>query len=206
MAYIKAIYLDGKVITGKTHGEAYGLLTDEEKKNADDIISGFIDSKTNRFFDVDSGIEFYTKKFLFVRHGSVKDNQKEPDLSQEGIFEVEKVASYLRAYNLKGCQAIVSPSLRCIRTAQIIADSTRITFEVEPSIQDKHPDEPNYDYYSRLRDAIASLSIKSLIISHCPTIIAMLNVALGETSTNNIPTGSITVVDHKRALCLGFRY
>ncbi len=201
MSLLRAIYLNGKVLTGITHADAYSNLSADEKQQANNIISGFLNKQTGEFLDIDNDAKFYTKETLLVRHGSISDPEDpDPQLSEDGVNEIEKIAYYLRNYvNLKGCQAIVSPSLRCIQTAEIIAYHTRLRFSVKLEIQEA-------ETVDTLKNVMDNMSEKTLIISHSPIIQGLVRLAVGQMVDNPIPTGSLTIINKRHTVCMGFKY
>lgn len=200
MSLLRAIYLNGKVLTGVTHADAYSNLSSEEKKQANNVVSGFLNKQTGEFLDIDNDTQFYTKETMLVRHGSVDDpDGPDPQLSSTGRDEIERIAYYLRNFiDLKGCQAIVSPSLRCIETAEIIAYYTRLSFIIDLDIQENAT--------NQLKTVMDGLPQKTLVISHSPIIQGLVRLAVGNSVANNIPTGSLTIVNKKRTVCMGFKY
>jgi hypothetical protein len=128
--YAKAIYVDGRIVTGRHHGEAFGMLSDKEKCS-DTLLSGFYDESTGRFFYDDQS--FYTKSIYLVRHSRPSkgyDEDQDPDLSQEGVEKAHKLATFLMDAGLKDYEGYTSPYLRCLITADIIARMTGIQFTV----------------------------------------------------------------------------
>ena len=203
---IKALYLDGKIMTGLTHGHAFAKLSEDEKNKADDIISGFFNEKTQQFIDVDNNLEFYTKSIILIRHGSV--NKVDSNLSEQGIEEVKKVAYLLcKKINLDNITAYVSPYPRCRQTAQIIADNTRIKVKISASLGEEDATREKYsDFFTRLKLILDALPSKSLIISHSDVIETMIQMATGIKDVRTIPTASVTLINRRRTVCLGFKY
>jgi len=207
MPFLKALYLNGKIKTGVTHADAYGQFSSKERNQTDQIISGFLNEQTGEFTDPYSDKSFYAKEIILIRHGSVKDGDNpDPDLSQQGRQEVERIAYYLRKQvDLRDYQAYVSPSLRCIRSAEIIAYNTRIGFVVDPQIQ-QQDSETLETFENKLKNAIDVLPSKSLVISHSPIIQGMVELAIGSFVRSPIPTGSLTIINKKQTICIGFKY
>jgi len=206
MSYAKALYVNGKIVTGPTHGHAFAELTEEEKENIDKIVSGFFDSKTGQFIDPDNDIEFYVKKIILIRHGNVDADNQNPTLSREGINEVKKTTYFLQKnIDLTNAQAFVSPYLRCCQTAQIIADHVRIQFKISQEIREES-NESSSDFFLRLKRNLEKLPAKSLIISHSDVIEAIIRLSTGVTNSIEIPTASVTLINKKQPVCLGFKY
>tara|TARA_Y100000034_G_scaffold101414_1_gene125720 strand:- start:927 stop:1553 length:627 start_codon:yes stop_codon:yes gene_type:complete len=208
MPYLKALYLNGKIVTGATHGHAFAELTDEEKANVENIVSGFFDKESGRFVDPDHDLEFYTKSIILIRHGNVSPftDSFDPDLSEEGVDEVKRITYFLqKRVNLQNTLAYVSPYLRCRHTAQIIADHTRIRFKICQDIREESQD-THSDFFTRLKRTLDSLPDKSLLISHSDVIEVITKLATGIENDEAIPTASVTLISKRQAVCLGFKY
>lgn len=209
MPYLKALYLNGKIVTGVTHGHAFAELSEEEKDQIDGIVSGFFDEETGHFNDPDSGLEFWSKSIILIRHGQVAQPYQEnmdPDLSEEGIDEVKRITYFLqKRVNLQNTSALVSPYLRCRHTAQIIADHTRIRFKISHDIREESHDSHS-DFFTRLKKTLDVLPHKSLLISHHDVIEAVTRMATGIENVQSIPTASVTLISKRQAVCLGFKY
>lgn len=207
MPYVKALYLNGKIVTGATHGHAFAELSEEEKAKIDSIVSGFFDEDTGQFIDPDNNLEFYTKHIILVRHGNVdQPDNIDPDLSETGVDEVKRITYFLqKRVNLHNTVAYVSPYLRCRHTAQIIADHTRISFEISNLIRDESYD-AHSDFFTRLKKTLNDLPPKSLLISHSDVIEAITRMATGIEDVESIPTASVTLISKRQAVCLGFKY
>ena len=206
MSYVKALYLNGKVVTGVTHGHAFAELSKEEKQKIDNIVSGFFDKETGQFIDPDNHIEFYTKSLILIRHGNVDPTINNPDLTDQGVNEVKKITYFLqKKVNLCDTAAYVSPKLRCLHTAQIIADHTRIKFKVSEEIREE-PEDTHSDLFTRLKTTLNGLPNKSLLISHSDVIDAIIRMATGIENVESIPTASVTLIRKRQAVCLGFKY
>lgn len=209
MPYIKALYLDGKVVTGVTHGHAFAELSETEKNQIDSIVSGFFDEETGQFIDPDSNIEFYTKSIILIRHGNVAQPYSEnldPDLSEIGVDEVKRITYFLqKRVNLADTFAYVSPYLRCRHTAQIIADHTRIKVKISSELREESHDKHS-DFFTRLKGTLDHLPPKSLLISHSDVIEAIIRMATGIEDVASIPTASVTLISKRQAVCLGFKY
>lgn len=232
--YAKAIFVEGKVVTGRHHGEAFSLLTEDEK-NCPSLLSGFWDEKTGRFFSEDR--EFYTKKMYLVRHSKPSrgyDEDPDPDLSQDGIECALKTARYLKKKDLSYFQGFTSPLKRCLITAEIISRETGISFEVDPifaELTDNYPldvvshaqDFPQFrwptgnwfriekekpmEFADRLGRAIRELPAESVVVSHCSVIAHMAQVAAGTKCCPIalIPPASITFIDNQDLVHLGMQ-
>lgn len=209
MPYVKALYLNGRIVTGVTHGHAFGELSEEEKEQIDGIVSGFFDEATGQFIDPDNNLEFYTKSIILIRHGNISQPYTEnldPDLSDDGVDEVKRITYFLqKRVNLQDTFAYVSPYLRCRHTAQIIADHTRIRFKISQDIREESQDK-HQDFFTRLKHTLDALPPKSLLISHSDVIEAITRMATGIEDVASIPTASVTLICKRQAVCLGFKY
>jgi phosphohistidine phosphatase SixA len=209
MPYVKALYLNGKIVTGVTHGHAFAELSEEEKDQIDGIVSGFFDESTGQFIDPDTNVEFYTKSIILIRHGNIAQPYTEnldPDLSDKGVDEVKRITYFLqKRVNLQNTVAFVSPYLRCRHTAQIIADHTRIKVKISNEIREESHD-THSDFFTRLKNTLGHLPAKSLLISHSDVIEAITRMATGIEDVSSIPTASVTLISKRQAVCLGFKY
>lgn len=194
-----ALYLNGNIVTGITHGDAFSQLPEKDKTDSN-IISGHFDKTTGEFFTEKEN--FYTKQIIFIRHGSTSNYE---NLSEKGIDEIERMALYLRnKINLIGYKGIVSPAPRCLETADIIAYYTRLMFEIIPEVEQIEELEETTN--KKLKNVINKLPEKSLMISHSPIIKKLTQFAIGGFFNKPIPTGSITIVNKKQTICSGFKY
>lgn len=209
MPYVKALYLNGKIVTGVTHGHAFAELSEQEKDQIDGIVSGFFDEETGQFIDPDTNLEFYTKSIILIRHGNVAQPYSEnldPDLSEKGVDEVKRITYFLqKRTNLENTFAFVSPYLRCRHTAQIIADHTRIKVKISSDLREESHD-THSDFFTRLKSTLDHLPPKSLLISHSDVIEAIIRMATGIEDVTSIPTASVTLISKRQAVCLGFKY
>lgn len=220
--YAKAIYVEGRVVTGRHHGEAFGLLSEEEKCS-DSLLSGFYDEKTGRFFC--DGENFYTKSIYLVRHAKPSkgyDEDHDPDLSPEGLDKAHLLASHLLAEEVSEYTGRTSPYLRCLIMADIISRKTGMAFMVDPRLVepaafdillDNHASEfpqftwPTGDefrfesenepqFMERLEDVARTLEPKSVVVSHHTPIKALAHLATGhgENLPQAVPVASVTYI------------
>lgn len=222
--YAKAIYVDGKIVTGLHHGEAYSRLSDQEK-SSETLLSGFYDENTGRFFSDDKS--FYTKSIYLVRHSKPSkgyDEDPDPDLSPEGIDKAHSLASHLLDIEIAEYRGYTSPYLRCLITADIIARKTGIRFVVDPTLADamchdvllgnhasefphfewptseefRFKMEDDYEFWGRLESVAQNLHQNSVVVSHYQPIKTLTRLAAGhgEELPSNVPVASVTYINN----------
>lgn len=77
-------------------------------------------------------------KITFISHGAtilseenkISDKENYPPLNEAGIEEIEKICEWIKKRAVKNDKIYVSPALRTIQSAQIIAKCFRKDFEV----------------------------------------------------------------------------
>jgi len=128
-----ALYVKGRIVVGVNHGDAFGKLTEQEQN--EEILSGFFNSETQEFLGEVETDHFFDKDILLIRHALVDDtNDPDTDISSEGERQAESLASLLRTSNAEDHTFIVSPFLRCLRTADVLQRNLRTKVLVEPLI------------------------------------------------------------------------
>jgi broad specificity phosphatase PhoE len=229
--YAKAIYVDGRIVTGRHHGEAFGMLSDKEKCS-DTLLSGFYDESTGRFFYDDQS--FYTKSIYLVRHSRPSkgyDEDQDPDLSQEGVEKAHKLATFLMDAGLKDYEGYTSPYLRCLITADIIARMTGIQFTVDPCLTEPAEDDillenhakdfpqfcwPTSDefriekedpssYSSRLKSVAEHLPSQAVVVTHYSPITCLARLVSGaaDVVSENLPMASLTYIYNNQIVHFG---
>lgn len=131
-----ALYVQGRVVIGDSHLEAYQKLTLLEQQ--EHVVSGVFDTDTEEF-DSDLPIDhFYNKELIFVRHGQAADpDEPDSELSEEGKVQIQQVCSYLlKTFEIKSFVGLTSPLLRCLQSALIIHELLDLDFEVQPGVME----------------------------------------------------------------------
>lgn len=100
------------------------------------MVSGFYDPDTGEFCADIYRDHFYQKKILLIRHGQAEKDKLNPSLTAQGISETQEVTKCLGRFDLADYTCYVSPLKRCLETARIIAESSQLTFEVNPQIME----------------------------------------------------------------------
>lgn len=229
--YAKAIFVDGRIVTGRHHGEAFGMLSDKEK-SSETLLSGFYDEATGRFFYDDQ--QFYTKDLYLVRHSrpsrDYEENQ-DPDLSPEGVEKARSLASFLRNMDLSDFEGYTSPFLRCLITADIIACTTGLRFRVDPGLTEPAADDillenhakhfPHFSwptgdgfrlekedpssYSTRLKSVVEGLPAQAVVVTHYTPIACLAKLVSGasEPIPNALPMASLTHISNNRIVHFG---
>jgi phosphohistidine phosphatase SixA len=206
---LKAVYANGKVVTGRTHGEAFNKLPDEEKLGNDFVIGDWCDL-TGKFVG-DDGF-FFTKKVLMIRHGQPACSYMEdedPPLSREGEIQVEKLGLYLSAgfefdQRWEGFAIISSPLRRCIQTMEILQKVLGLPSKVDSDLVDSFEKETPEALCDRIMGLMERLPQNSILISHCNFIQHVAEcIDANHPGFAGIPPASMTLIDHKDVVYLG---
>lgn len=229
--YAKAIYVDGKIVTGRHHGEAFGMLSESEKSSSS-LLSGFYDEATGRFFCDEQ--TFYTKDLYLVRHSKPSKSYEEdqdPDLSQEGILKAHALAAFLRSQGLSDFEGYTSPFLRCLITADIISRCTGIRFTVDPSLTEPAEEdtllenhagdfpqfcwptsdefrmekEDSSSYSAKLKNVVEKLPAQAVLVTHYTPIACLARLASGSGDgiPDKLPMASLTHISNNQIVDFG---
>lgn len=223
--YAKAIYVDGKIVTGLHHGEAFSRLSDQEKCS-DSLLSGFYDETTGRFFYDDQS--FYTKDIYLIRHSRPSkgyDETIDPDLCEDGITKAHCLAGFLKSAGIADYQGYTSPFLRCLITADIISRMTGISFCVDPNLTEQSEydmllgnhakDFPQFSwprstefrlekenvssYCSRLKSVAEQLPNQAVVVTHYSCIGGLAQLFSGcRQSVDSLPMASVTHINNNK--------
>ena len=118
-----ALYIEGRIVIADSHLEAYRTLTFSEQ-NSESLVSGFYDSKTGEFCSDCERDHFYDKEMILIRHAEVCDsNHPDPNISNYGVFQAEKIANTLSEFPIEKFSLYCSPMLRCLETASIVSET-----------------------------------------------------------------------------------
>jgi phosphohistidine phosphatase SixA len=233
MQLAKAIYVDGKIVTGRHHGEAFSFLSEAEK-NSNTLLSGFWDPQSGRFIS-DCG-EFYTKRIFLIRHSNPAcgyDQDIDPPLCEEGVERAWATAHFLNSQNLEEYEGFTSPFRRCLETAHIIAALTGLAFVVDPCLVEPmlettfvenhaedfpsfrwetnrsfrfYNEDPN-SYAHRISERGRSFPKKSVAISHCSFIADMAELLSGNDGLAQrrvaLAPASLTYIDNNEVVHYG---
>ena len=137
-----------------------------------------------------------TTELLMVRHGESEANagtSKDPDspLTERGLAQARELAARLAAEDLAGFSGFTSPYRRAVQTAEALALSLGITFEVDESLREwgpaavvggrSYPDETPVQLVKRLETFLRrSAGRRLLIVSHGAPIALLTQLAWGE--------------------------
>jgi broad specificity phosphatase PhoE len=192
-----ALYTNGKVFTGKNHGEAFSKLSLEEKKS--DIQSGFFNLRTKKFESSESDF-FYMMKVILIRHSETNKNKQA--ISDKGIKQSLKLKPHLSAFNYK---YFSSPAKRCIETSLHLSNK----FIVDKEFDERRENETHEDFFKRINKVIDLLPNKAIIVSHYDFIVyfiqaaLMSNIEADDYNDRTIPHASLTVISNHKLVCVG---
>lgn len=227
--YIAALYSNGKLVTGCNHGDAFGKLSDEDRDG--EIESGFFDEQTGRFFTEE--YDFYLKNLYMVRHGeaeypnggltSVGFAQAHRVADFLGRYDLSDFVGYVSPYQRCLQTAEIISKTTGIRFTVDVNVRERICHEEH--VWSESMDYPQFSwgseiswgfvpenqrqFQSRISAALASLQAKAVVVSHCDFIVGLTQQAIGksladcEEWNNEMPGGSLTMIDAKKLVCVG---
>lgn len=191
-----ALYINGKVVTGSNHGDAYSKVAEEEK---DYVTSGFFDPTTSKFISDDS--EFYLKEIILIRHGQCNGQEYEDKITEEGRREAKTTATFLLNMNMQDYQMFSSPYYRCLETAEIFETSLKIKNQKNEMFAKQNQNETNQDFFKRIYSTLDFLPKKSLIISHFDFINKMLQITTSK-CVEKIENCSISHISNGKSLII----
>ena len=215
MCYVAALYSNGKVVTGRNHGEAYDKLSPEDQEG--ELSSGFLDPRTGKFLLEDDS-QFYLKKILLIRHAQPTDDFQDPGISDIGHSQCKRVANFLMVrFNLPDFKVFCSPIRRCRETMESIFAGIDIEQTVDPLYAERSNDESVKSFLERIRHALDVLPQNSIVISHCDYIVDMSQLALAIRDPASfcqvrcddcywgckISCGSVTYLEHNKPILVG---
>lgn len=200
---------DGRIATGRNHGEAFGKLTISEQEH--ELISGFIDSDTGKFFT--EGEEIYIKQIICMRHADV-DESEDPSLTEVGCLRAKQTADFIfrQIHDIKQFEFFSSPSKRCVQTSQCLESINSKCYKVSEDFLDKKNDESIARFLFRIKKVLNVLPEKSFIVSHCNFIINLAqlvsnaDVTQHQEWTNCLPKASLTYVVGHQIKWIGKKY
>lgn len=225
-----ALYTHGRVVVGVSHLDAYQKLTPQEKDS--DLTSGFFDPETGEFLSDLHREHFFNKKILLIRHGEARcDDGCDPELSETGIKQVEKMKEYLCQIDLDGFVGFTSPLHRCVQTTHILVSCLGVRFSVNADLVEtpgfpftiknrredyddlEWPTDQDWDvecetersFVERIGDVLKRLPPKCILISHSGFVTNMAKLALCDEKIIEcgVPNASITYIDDQEVKCLG---
>ena len=129
-----ALYIQGRIIIGDSHLEAYRKLTFIEQES-DDLVSGFFDQDTEEFCADFEKDHFFNKEIILIRHAETADpDHPDPELSENGIEQAHRIAASLSGFSLDEFSGLSSPMLRCLQTANVLSETLGKKFKIEPKL------------------------------------------------------------------------
>lgn len=191
--YSPAVFINGKMVTGCNHGEAFGKLTGKEQDDPD-LMSGFYDPQCAKFLSEDKAV--YFKTILMVRHADALEDR----LTDLGKTQARQAGDHLVSLDTKDLHCCSSPCRRAIETADVFANCLHAEFVVTPPLRPREEDETNEQFGSRLNDLLDQLPRKSLLVCHSDVIEALLLITTGQVCQKVIPNCSLTLIHDGTAI------
>jgi len=210
-----ALYSNGKVVTGRNHGEAYNKLSPEDQER--ELQSGFLDPRTGRFL-LDDDSQFYLKKILLIRHAQPTEEEYDPGISEIGHMQCKRVANFLMVrFNLPDFKVFCSPVRRCRETMDSIFEEIEIEKSIGPLYEKRYEDESIAAFLERIRHVLEILPQNSIVVSHCDYVVNMSQLALAMSDPASfcqvrcddccwgckISCGSVTYLEHNKPILVG---
>jgi len=197
---LPAIFVKDKIITGSHHGDAFSKLTEEEK-NAEELLSGFLDNDHLKFITDDEII--YLKDIIILRHAQSDLRVEDGPVTSYGRAQAFKAASFLKQLCLIGYNGFCSPYLRCKQTSAIIREVCCIPFETDLHLSKQTNYESSQDFLNRIIETLDLLPPKSLLITHTDFIQNILTIThLIKENLKSVSNCSITYIHQNRLIML----
>jgi broad specificity phosphatase PhoE len=215
MCYVAALYLNGKVVTGHNHGDAFNKLSPDDQEK--DLQSGFLDPRTGKFILEDNS-QFYLKRILLIRHAQPSDEFPDPGISEIGHMQCKRVANFIMArFNLSQFKVFSSPVRRCRETMESIFENIRIEKCIDPCYLSRVENESTVDFVKRIQHVLEILPERSIIVTHCDFIVNISQISLTSSDPAlfcqihcedcrwgcRISCGSVTYLKHNRPIFVG---
>lgn len=129
-----ALYVNGRIVFGDSHIEAFWKLTEEERNGH--LVSGWYDSSRSEFVGDLPENHFYNKTFYLVRHGQSDSAAFDSKLTDTGREQIEEIATKLQFERLEKFVGLCSPMLRCLETAAILQKHLDIQFQIHADLRE----------------------------------------------------------------------
>lgn len=131
-----ALYIEGKVVIADSHLEAFRMLSEDEREKP--LVSGTYDPASGEFISDMPDDHFFNKQIYLIRHGLAYQNlgDNDPEIQVEGLAQAARICDLFRRCELSGFVGIVSPMLRCLRTALVLHDGLGLPFRVCPGVME----------------------------------------------------------------------
>lgn len=211
---IAALFLNGKIVTGSNHGEAFSKFSAKEKQS-EDIISGFFDPNSLEFI---SDNKIVNKSIFMLRHAETLGNSIDPELSETGREICYKI-SYKFESNI---EVFTSPMLRCLQTTQILQEKYQFKVTVMPELYEmlmeyspdflpnRKKDFPEFnwpeeekmyikkelphEFFLRVKTLVDKLPLYSLLITHHGVIKNICDIVTRTKKERSFEMASLTSV------------
>jgi len=122
-------------------------------------------------------------KVYLVRHGEAVSSQSDPKrpLSEQGIADVRKVASFIKPLGISVEHIWHSGKLRAAQTAEILAESISVTKDCSV-----HNNLGPNDDVAIIADEIEAYNTNTMIVGHLPFLPYLISLLVTGNETANI--------------------
>lgn len=127
-----ALFSNGRVVCGQTHGHAASCLTEAEK---DQALSGWYDEAKKKFVYEDR--VFYMKEIILIRHAHANNDH----LTVKGIRQIISSLQSISSFYRPGLQIYSGPSERCEHTAYFLSTKLSVQGKVDDNLGEPVTDE-----------------------------------------------------------------
>jgi hypothetical protein len=145
-----ALFANGKVVCGLSHGHAASCLTEEEKDKA---LSGWYDAARKKFVYDDRLL--YMKEIVLVRHAHACQDH----LTRKGISQITSSLKAMASFYKPGLEIRCGPSERCEHTAWFLSTHFCVPASVDDNLGEPVTDE-------KVVEALDSLPDCAIAITH----------------------------------------
>lgn len=149
-----AIFANGRVVCGLTHGHASSCLADDEKDKA---LSGWYDAARKKFVYDDNF--FYMKEIILVRHAHAINDH----LSPKGLSQISSSLKSMTSFWKPGLEIRSGPSERCEHTASLLATHFGVRGVVDDNLGEPVTDE-------KVAAALDDFPDCCIAVTHCDFI------------------------------------
>lgn len=187
-----ALYANGKVVTGVTHGHAFSCLTASEK---DTCVSGRYDELKKKFVCEDDRF-FYMKDITFVRHAHANGDY----LTVRGIKQITTSVKHMAGFWEPNAFVLSSPAKRCQHTASLIQTYFGCSGYVEDNLAENVSDEQILACLDAMPSPVIAVThsdfIRRAIFLVCGTLINYLpNLSVLKVSGSHLDNVSVFYED-----------
>jgi broad specificity phosphatase PhoE len=192
---LKALYANGRCVTGVTHAHAFMELSETEQG---DCLIGYLDPDSHKFVGDTSCV--YLKRLYLVRHAEHEDNR----LTRHGLAQGICAGEVIARWDISGFVGFHGPAPRCQKTASVIEAMTGLGFTQEPDLAEPRPGESPESFRGRMVRLMDRLPERAVVVTHCPVVRGLVGVATnGRCGGEPVGPGSVTLIDRCRAELYG---